>query len=138
MSQTTMILPPLSTTIDGFISDIIETVAANQKKDTFSCIYASKQYHITDAIHSEERIINISDVRILTTMSIVFAHISIKSFNVRNFDLSLKYHPNGRADAEILNMQRSEKLSGTETMLLIDYILSRMGIQSVSWSTNRD
>ena len=50
-----------------------------------------------------------------------------------NFGLALTYTPNERTHAEICRMKRSESLTGTETMLLIEHILLLMDCHSVGF-----
>lgn len=120
------------TTIDGFIYETRDTLRGWTR-------FPSKLYNISDKVVTGSRTIQLSGFCIQTHARKKFMQILSSdgmecSFKLDSFCLAVHYPPNrtGDPDAFILDLNAIPSMSGTDALLLVLYILRRIGARSCS------
>lgn len=131
--------PCVQTSIRGFTARASEVVTSTMRYQDSDQIYAWKRFLIDDAVVLNGRDIKLRNYLITLQLTAVFSKRQfLADIRSDNFQVTLNYAPTGasapeeRTHAYISHMQRSEMLTGTDTMLLLEHILFLMGVHSVS------
>lgn len=127
------------TTVDGFILDTQSTLSflhQNRQNDAIrrKSRFPSKLYNLTDVVNTRQRSIKLFGFYIETTVLTIYRKRYLQIMSSGGMDsflvaVDLSGYQTANFSAYILNLYTEPTLSGTESMLLIHYILSRLGVK---------
>ena len=125
---------PRKCPISAIISDAEALLHALRRNLSLSM---DMEYNISDVVHTENRQIRVSGVCVKMTSVNMLKYITIRSSHgMNNVLFNIHYFTNGTRDlhATIAHIEASAKqrLTGTETVLLIHYILNATRVQTAS------